>query len=205
MFLKYSCEVAELGRHLPEVGHIEFRFSAPRALVIRLARECPDGQKLPNSSSASCVAETAEQATDTKIIADLDSALAVSPDNSWVSLKDASPPTVEFLDDIFMELHRLIVRTVTVFRWREGLPEGPHNPFSNQRGCISRDGEVWRAVSLARRGEIHWGISTWPIAAASEICDEIVKLVSEGVEEPSVTSFSERHGTSEKQILEAHW
>ncbi len=184
MFLKYSYEVAGLGRHLPEVGHLEFRFSAPRSTVIRLARECSVGQKLPNSSSANCVAETAEQPTDAKIVSDLDSALAVPSDGPWAVLKDAPPSTVEFLDGILMELGSLIRRTVAVLRWREGLPDGAHNPFGNPRGFISRDGEVWREVGLARSIHIRWGITSGPTTPASEICDQVVKLVSEGMDEP---------------------
>ncbi len=184
VFFKYSCEVVELRPHLPEMEDLEFRFGPPRSIVIRLTRDSSDCKKPPASSNACCVAETAEQPTNAKITSELDSALAVSSDSPWAVLKDATPATVAFLDDTLMELARLIVRFVTVFRWRVGLPEGPHNPFSNRRGYISKDGKIWREVSLVRRGEVHWGIFTWPVAAASEICDEIVKLVSEGVEEP---------------------
>jgi hypothetical protein len=184
VFFKYSCEVVELRPHLPEMEDLEFRFGPPRSIVIRLTRDSSDCKKPSASSNACCVAETAEQPTDAKITSELDSALAVSSDSPWAVLKDASPATMAFLDDTLMELARWMVRFVTVFRWRVGLPEGPHNPFSNRRGYISRDGEIWREVSLARRIEIRFGIFNWPITAASEVCDEVVKLVSEGLEEP---------------------
>ena len=91
------------------------------------------------SSSVICVAETKEEPNDTKIESELDSGFAGSMDGQCAVLNYASPAAVKFLDDILGELKSMIVATVSVFRWREGLPEGPHNPYHTaiiQRAAI---------------------------------------------------------------------
>ncbi|MFZ0769816.1 MAG: hypothetical protein WCA49_22090 [Candidatus Sulfotelmatobacter sp.] len=184
MLFKYSYEISGLRSHLPETEDLEFRFDKPRLVIVRLTRGHPDSKNSSEPLGAMCLAETAQEPADGKIASDLDSGLAGPSEGKWPLLKEATPSTIEFIDGIFRVLKDLIERTVAVFRWREGLPEGPHNPYRNPRGYYSKDGEVWCEVSLARSATIRWGIPPSPRTPPSEMCDEVVKLVSAGIEEP---------------------
>jgi hypothetical protein len=183
MLFKYSYEIEALARHLPDEEALEFRWETPRQVVIRLFRKHPDGQKLADASSALCVAETSEEPTNTEIASELNAAVAGSLDGKWAMMKDVSPPTMEFVDSILGDLQKLIRRTVSVFRWREGLAEGPHNPFQKPQGFYSMDDGEWREVSLVRSIKIRFGIATGPRTPPNEICSEVVRLVDAAIEE----------------------
>ncbi len=205
MLFKYSYEISGLRSHLPETEDLEFRFDKPRLVIVRLTRGHPDSKNSSEPLGAMCLAETAQEPADGKIASDLDSGLAGPSEGKWPLLKEATPSTIEFIDGIFRVLKDLIERTVAVFRWREGLPEGPHNPYRNPRGYYSKDGEVWCEVSLARSATIRWGIPPSPRTPPSEMCDEVVKLVSAGIEEPPrspvVQRSVERKGNESKKLI----
>jgi len=184
MLFRYSYEIAGLRTHVPEGRGLEFRFDAAKSIVISLARDYSDGQNPLDPSSAICVGEVIEEPTNAGIASDLNAGLAAPLDGTWSLLRDAAPSTVDFLDGIFGELQPLMRQTVGIFRWREGLAEGPHDPCRNPRGSYSRDGRVWLGVPLARSFEMLFGLPTWPGTPANEICDEVVGLVSRGMEEP---------------------
>jgi hypothetical protein len=143
MFFKYSYEVLGLRTHVPDGAGLEFRFDKPNSVIVRLTRDYQSGRAAVDPSSATCVAETMEQPTDTTIASELDLGLASSLEGQWAVLKNASPSTVKFLDDILGELKRIIVATVSVFRWfircwrvRWRVPEQNDRP---------RRGRHWRS------------------------------------------------------------
>ena len=106
-FFRCSCEVAELGRYLRDV-ELEFPFDTPEPSLARLSRSNWNGQKPDDPASAICTAETTREATH---------------------------ETEEFLRDTMGALYaNVLTPTVTIFRWRCGLAEGPPSPFPICKG-----------------------------------------------------------------------
>jgi hypothetical protein len=92
-------------------------------------------------------------------------------------------PTLEFVDSVFAQLRTLMVSAVTLFRWRQGITEGPPDPCHTLRARYSEDGKVWRDVFLARSIKIRFGL-TQPGAPEDNACKQVVELVTAGTEEP---------------------
>jgi len=136
-YFRCSYQVAELGRHLPEVDELEFRFDKPRPSVVRLSKSYWDRQPA-DAQSAICAAETTGETNDEKM-------------------------SSEFISGILDELYvSVMIPTVAIFRWRCGLAEGSSKPGRNVKGYCSNDGKSWSEVSMIRGLRFSFGIPTGP-------------------------------------------
>jgi hypothetical protein len=76
-----------------------------------------------------------------------------------------------------------MVSTITLFRWRQGIAEGPPDPCHALRARYSADGEVWRDVFLVRSFKIRFGLAG-SSAPEDDACKQVVELATAGMEEP---------------------
>jgi hypothetical protein len=73
--------------------------------------------------------------------------------------------------------------TIDLFRWRNGLVDGPTNAAQNAQAFYSGDGNSWLKVSLARSIQIGVGIPVKK-SLTDVPSEEIVRLVELGNQEP---------------------
>ena len=180
MFFQFSSEVTGLAGNLGKADALEFCFDRPRVISVRLSKSYPDGLKPQNPSDAVCASTTTAEPPDAKIAAELKAGWA--PPVVGGKIKEGDP-TLEFVDSVFAELRALMVSTVNVFRWRQGITEGPPDPCHTLRGRYSEDGEVWRDVPLVRSFKIRFGL-VQPGAPEENACKQVVELATAGTEEP---------------------
>jgi len=72
---------------------------------------------------------------------------------------------------------------VGLFRWRQGIAEGPPDPCHTLKARYSEDGEVWRDVMLVRSVKIRFGLPFWS-TQDDDVCRQVVELAISGTEEP---------------------
>jgi hypothetical protein len=180
MFFQFSSEVTGLAAHLREGDALEFCFDSPRVISVRLSKSYLDGLKPREPSDAVCTSTTTAEPPETKIAAELKAGWALPVVGGKIQEGD---PTTKFIDSVFAELQTRMLSTVTLFRWRQGIAEGPPDPCHTLRSRYSEDGEVWREVSRIRSVKISWGL-TGPSAPEDDACKQVVELATAGTEEP---------------------
>src|SRR5882724_4834683 len=186
MLFLFRCifEVKGLENRLAEADGLEFHFDDPRSIVIRLSKNYPDGSKPSDPADMVGTSTTSAEISDARLASELIAGLSGSLDGRWANLKGADPSTVVFLDGMVNEVQAVMIATITLLRWRDGLPEGPPEAYDNSKGYYSQDGNVWREVSMLRRIELRFGIAYGPMTPANELCKEVVELRNAGTQEP---------------------
>jgi hypothetical protein len=131
--------VQRLGARLDPGHDFRFNFTRPRPVVVHFTRD--DQEPAAAVCAATCVAE---------IEATIATKLAIGAQGSLSSSE------LSVLDDILGDLRTLLRSTIDLFRWRNGLADGPTNALQNLQAFYSGDGKRWLEVSLARSLHIHW-------------------------------------------------
>ncbi len=180
MFFQFTSEVTGLASHLGKSDALEFCFDRPRVVSVRLSKTYPDGLKPREPSDAICTSTTTAEPSDAKIKAELKAGWVVPVVEGKIKEGD---PTLEFIDRVLADLRALMMSTVTLFRWRQGLAEGPPDPCHTLKARYSDNGEVWREVLLVRSIKIRQGLTYWS-TLDDGICKQVVELASAGTEEP---------------------
>jgi hypothetical protein len=180
MFFQFSSEVAGLAAHVGKDDALEFCFDGPTMISVRLSKNYPDGLKPRDPLDAVCTSTTTVEPPDAKIAAELKEGWAPPVVNGKVKQEDA---TLEFVDGVLARLEKLMKLTVTLFRWRQGIAEGPPNPCNVPQARYSENGGVWHGIFLVRGVKITWGLAA-PSAPENNACREVVELAGAGTEEP---------------------
>jgi hypothetical protein len=158
--------VQQLGARLDPGHDFRFNFTRPRPVVVHFVR---DGQEpVAAVCAATCVAE---------IEATIATKLAIGAQGSLSSSE------LSALDDILGELRTLLRSTIDLFRWRNGLADGPTNAAQNVQAFYSGDGKRWLEISLARSVVITVGIAS-KTTLTDVPPEEIVRMVEAGDREP---------------------
>jgi hypothetical protein len=179
MLFRYSSEVIMLAGHFGKHESFEFCFDSPRPISVLFAKSYPDGGKPRESGDAVCTSTTTTDPPNAEIAARLKDGWVLPIVDGKVQKDD---PTVEFIDSVFAQLRLLMLSTISAFRWRQGIAEGPPDPCRNRRGWYSEDGIAWREVSLVRSISLRFGlVGHVPAHDASE---QVVAMVKAGLEEP---------------------
>lgn len=179
-----SYEVTELGRHLRESDKLKFSFDIPGPRVVYLGKTYRDGRKPADWASAVCEGEADEEMIDETMASEFNQISSASTEDKFVTPNQLSPHALAFFDGILGKLSKQMNSTVSIFRWRYGLPEGPLNPGRNRHEYFSTDGESWREIPLARSLSMSFGISTEPLPSPDVIRKEVAELAASGTEEP---------------------
>ncbi len=124
MLFQFSSEVTGLARYV-EKTDVEFSFDTPRAISVRLGKSYPDGLKPRERGDAACTSTTTVEPPDAKIADELKAGWILKVVDGKIESGD---PTTEFIDGVFRDLRAAMVSTVTLFRWRQGVPDGPPDP-----------------------------------------------------------------------------
>ena len=140
--------VQQLGFHLDPGHDFQFNFTRPRPAVVHFTRDDHD----PDAAvcAATCVAEIGGI-----IPTRLDSPLK----DDYAALGSLSSSELSTLDNILMDLRTLLRSTIQLFRWRNGLVDGPTTAAENAQAFYSSDGKSWLKVSLVRRIELGVGMA----------------------------------------------
>jgi len=164
--------VQQLGAHLDQDRDFRFDFNKPRRAVVRFTRD----NLHPNAAvcTATCI---------TEIPATMAAKLATPFKDDVAALGSLSTGELAVLDDILKDLRSLLKSTIDVFRWRQGLAEGPMNAAQNVEAGCSGDGSRWLTVSLVRSIGIGVGIA-YKSSLRDVPSEEIVRLVESGEQEP---------------------
>jgi hypothetical protein len=164
--------VRRLGARLDPSHDFRFNFTRPRPVVVHFTRDDHD----PDAAvcAVTCVAEI-EATIATKLASPLKDDIA--------ALGSLSFSELSALDDIFADLRALLRSTIDVFRWPNGLADGPTNAAETLQAFYSDNGKRWLEVSLAR--SIHISVE---MAFKNSLKDvppeEIVRMVESGDQEP---------------------
>src|ERR1700674_1552420 len=97
MVFKFSSEVFELRRHLPDTPDIKIHFNSPVPAMVQISKNYSDGKEPEDASSAVCVGTTTGEIEDEKCASEIQTALSTSLDGKWANFRgvDASRmPTV---------------------------------------------------------------------------------------------------------------
>jgi hypothetical protein len=180
MVFQFSSEVTGLAAHLGKGDSLEFCFDSPRVISVRLSKSYPDGLKPREPLDAVCTGTTTVEPSDATIAAELKAGW--SPPVVEGKIKEGDP-TLEFVDSVLAQLQAIMMSTVTLFRWRQGIAEGPPDPCHTLRARYSETGEAWREVFLVRSVKITWGLTS-PSAPEDDACKQVVELATAGTEEP---------------------
>jgi hypothetical protein len=180
MFFRFSSEVTGLAGHIGNGDALEFNFDGPRAATVRLSKTYPDGVKPREQLDAVCVSTTTAEAPNGKIATELQSGWTLPVVEGKVKTEDA---TLQFVDGVFAELRALMLSVVTLFRWRQGIADGPSDPCHSLKEHYSVDGVSWREVPMVRSLKIRFGIPA-PSTPDDDICKQVIELESTGAEEP---------------------
>ena len=178
MFFRFSCEVTGLARYA-EKSDVEFSFDSPRAISVRLSKAYPDGVKPREPGDAVCTSIATVEPPDAKIADELKAGWVLPVVDGKVKVGD---PTTEFMDGVLGDLRAAITSTAILFRWRQGVAEGPPDPCHTLKASYSNDGEVWREVPLLRSVKIRFGLST--SAPEDDVSEQVVEWANAGIEEP---------------------
>jgi hypothetical protein len=180
MFFQFSSEVTGLAGCLGKGDALEFCFDSPKVISVRLSKSYPDGLKPREPSDAVCTSTTQAEPSDAKIAAELKAGWKLPVVGGKVTEGD---PTTEFIDSVFADLRALMLSTVTLFRWRQGIADGPPDPCHTLRERYSEDGEVWREVSMVRSIKIRFGLVVRS-NPEDDVSKKVVELATAGTEEP---------------------
>jgi hypothetical protein len=178
MLFQFSSEVTGLARYVEE-SDVEFGFDSPRVMSVRLSKGYPDGLKPREPGDAVCTSVTTVEPLDAKIGSELRAGWVLPVVDGKI---EAGDPTTQFIDGVLGDLRAVMVSAVTLFRWRQGVSEGPPDPCHSLKACYSNDGSVWREVPLVRSVEIRFGMSTH--APEDQVSKEVIELANAGTEEP---------------------
>jgi hypothetical protein len=162
--------VQQLGFHLDPGHDFRFNFTQPRPVVVHFTRD----DHYPDAAvcAATCVAEI-EDTIRTKLASPLKDDIA--------AIGALSSSELSALDNILMDLGRLLKSTIQLFRWRHGLVFGPTTTAEN--AFYSGDGQSWLKVSLVRRIEL--GVAMAVKKSLKDVPpEEIVRMVELGDQEP---------------------
>jgi hypothetical protein len=135
--------VQQLGFHLDPGHDFQFNFTRPRPVVVHFTRD--DHDLNVAVCAATCVAEI-EDTIRTKLASPLKDDIA--------ALGLLSSSELSALDNILMDLGTLLRSTIQLFRWRNGLVDGPTNAAENAQAFYSGDGKSWLKVRS-------FGASSW--------------------------------------------
>ncbi len=180
MFFQFSSEVTGLAGHLGKGEALEFCFDTPKAISVRLSKSYPDGRKPRESVDAVCTSTTNFEPPDAKIAAELKAGWKLPVVDGKVKEGD---PTTEFVDGVFAELRTLMLSSVTLFRWRQGIADGPPDPCHTLGERYSEDGKDWHEVSVVRSIKLRFGLAG-PSNPEYDVCKQVVELATAGTEEP---------------------
>jgi hypothetical protein len=140
---KFSSEIFELRRHLPDTPDIKLHFNAPVAAMVQISKNYTDGKEPTDASSAVCVSTTKGEIEDERCAAEIQAALSTSLAGRWANfraIESSRMPTVyASIDRFFSPLITLTESTISILRWRCGLPEGPADPFHHRSEHLSQD------------------------------------------------------------------
>jgi hypothetical protein len=178
MYFRFSSEVTGVARYV-EKGDVEFSFDRPTVISVRLNKYYPDGLKPREPADAVCTSTATAEPPDAKIAAGLEAGWTLPVIDGKIQEGD---PATDFIDGVLRELRAAMVSAVTLFRWRQGVPDGPSDPCHTLKAHYSTDGEIWREVFLVRSVKIRFGLST--SAPEDNVSEQVVELASAGTEEP---------------------
>jgi hypothetical protein len=178
MIFQFMSEVSGMAGYVGS-SDIEFLFDAPRAISVRLAKSYPDGSKPREAGDAVSTSTTSVEPADAKIAGELNAGWVLPVVDGKIKEGD---PTTEFIDAVIGDLRTVMMSTVALFRWRQGLPEGPPVPCHTLKARYSKDGVVWREIPLLRSIKIHFGLTT--NAPEADVAKDVIAMVNAGVEEP---------------------
>jgi hypothetical protein len=164
--------VQQLGARLDPGHDFRFNFIRPWPVVVHFTRDDHD------RDAAVCVVTCVAQ-----IVPTIATKLASPLKDDIAALGSLSSSELSALDDILKDLRTLLRSTIDLFRWRNGLADGPTNAAQNVQAFYSGDGKRWLTVSLVRSVHISVGM-----AFKSTLTDvppeEIVRMVESGDQEP---------------------
>ena len=90
----------------------------------------------------------------------------------------------EFLRDTIGTLYtNVLIRSITILRWRCGLTEGPPHPFRNREIQYSTDGESWKKAPEFATFKLHLSVSE-NRQLRPQVGKEVVDLIKTQTEEP---------------------
>jgi hypothetical protein len=164
--------VRRLGAHLDPGHDFRFNFTRPRPVVVHFTRDDHD----PDAAVCTVTCVAAIEAT-------IATKLASPLKNDIAALGSLSSSELSALDDIFTDLRTLLRSTIDVFRWRNGLADGPTNVAENLQAFYSDNGKRWLEVSLARG--VHISVEKAFKKSLKDVPpEEIVRMVESGDQEP---------------------
>ena len=94
-------------------------------------------------------------------------------------------PFKDFLRNVRTELHDIIKRTVDIFMWRCGIPDG-HNPFFNGGMSFSLNGKKWNMIPPGIK--VHFRETSMP-PFPKRISLSLKKLINSSHEQPLGTNY----------------
>jgi hypothetical protein len=177
MFFQFSSEVTGLATYA-EKSEVEFSFDSPREISVRLSKGYPDGLKPRESADAVCTSTATVEPPDGKIADELKAGWVLPVVDGKVKVGDS---TTEFIDGVLGQLRAAMISTATLFRWRQGVAEGPPDPCHTLKARYSNDGEVWREVPLLSI-KLRFGLVT--SAPEDGVSKQVIELANAGTEEP---------------------
>jgi hypothetical protein len=177
-FFQFSSEVAGLARYA-EKGDIEFNFDSPRVMSVRLSKGYPNGSKPREAGDAVCTSTTTVEPPDGKIADELKAGWLLPVVDGKIQAGD---PTTLFIDSVIGDLRAAMTSTATLFRWRQGVAEGPPDPCHTLKASYSNDGKTWREIMLVRGIKIRFGLTT--CAPEDGVSEQVVEWANAGTEEP---------------------
>jgi hypothetical protein len=163
--------VQQLGARL-DPHDFRFNFTRPRPVVVHFTRD----EKEPDTAvcTGTCIAEI-EATISTKLASPLKDDIA--------ALGSLTSSELSVLDDILMDVGTLLRSTIDLFRWRNGLADGPTNAAHDAQASYSDDGKRWLKVSLVRSIRIDFGMA-FKKSLKDVPPEEIVRMVEAGDREP---------------------
>lgn len=162
-----------LGLNLDEGEVLEFPFDNERHAIVRLLVVHDENSEVKEKIFCEGIGE---QQVEPKIL------------ESFSRLSEGTPlePGIRaFFDAQVSELADYMQKIVTVLRWHYSLMDGPINPFRNGTEAYSFDGSSWHEGPMRAVSATLVCGHPYPKAKVSrELCEEIVALVNQGVDEP---------------------
>ncbi len=188
MVFKSSCEIVGLREHFKNISEMKFHLDSPIGAVVHFRRKYSDGREPTDASSVVCVATTSGEIEDERSAADIHAALSSPVDGRWANFRDFDESrrlaAWAAVDRFFEPLRALVASTISILRWRSGLSEGPVDPFRNRGEYLSRDGESWIEIHMARSLKAKFVLAPRQIETSPVFEDQVVGLITEKSEEP---------------------
>jgi hypothetical protein len=178
MFFRFSSEVTGLARYADKTD-VEFSFDSPRPISVRLSKAYPDGIQPREPADAICTSTATVEPPDGKIADELKAGWVLPVVDGKIKVGD---PTTEFIDTVLGDLRAAMTSTAILFRWRQGMADGPPNPCHTLKASYSNDGEIWREVTLIRGVKIR--LESVTSAPEGGVSEQVVEWANAGIEEP---------------------